>query len=598
MQTHTLIQGSPEWRAHRATHFNASDAPAMLGCSPYITRAQLLHQLHTGVAQEHDAATERRFADGHRFEALARPLAEKIIGDDLAPVVGSEGELSASFDGLTLMGDAAFEHKSLNDELRACMRDEGNGYALPKHYQVQMEQQLLVSGAERVLFMASKWDGETLIEERHCWYASDPKLRAEIVAGWKQFAADLAAYKPTEAAPTAIAAPIEALPAVSVRMDGALAVHSNLDVFGAKLREFIARIPAKPTSDQEFADCDAACKALKKAEEALDGAEANALGQVQSVETLTRTIADLRAVARTARLASEKMVTARKTQIKTEEVMRGKEALTRHILALNDSLGHAYMPAIPADFAAAVSGKKTIDSLRNAVDTELARAKIAANEAAERVRGNLKLLAGQPAHLFRDDATLVHKDGEAVQAIIAGRLAEEQRRQEAERERIRKEEQERADREAREKLAAEQREAAAAELAAAKAKPEGADLSPAAQALNEQEGAARLAATHRGLATAAAPIVQPAPVSQAVNVVPMGTRAPTAPASQPTMTLGQINDRLGRGKWSEADLTVLGFPPAATRQNTKLYHDADFGRICDAIVAHVRMVQAGDLRAA
>jgi hypothetical protein len=125
------------------------------------------------------------------------------------------------------------------------------------------------------------------------------------------------------AAPAAVAAPIEALPAITARIEGQLAVHSNLDAFGAALRGFISKIPEKPTTDQEFADCDAACKALKKAEEALDGAEANALGQVQTVETLTRTIADLRNVARTARLASEKVVKARKEQIRVDEVQRG-----------------------------------------------------------------------------------------------------------------------------------------------------------------------------------------------------------------------------------------------------------------------------------
>ena len=33
MITHDLIQGSPEWHAHRAAHFNASDTPAMMGVS-------------------------------------------------------------------------------------------------------------------------------------------------------------------------------------------------------------------------------------------------------------------------------------------------------------------------------------------------------------------------------------------------------------------------------------------------------------------------------------------------------------------------------------------------------------------------------------
>ena len=65
MKTHSLLQGSPEWLAYRSTHFNASDAPAMLGVSPYKTRTELLHELHTGLSPEIDAATQRRFDLGH-----------------------------------------------------------------------------------------------------------------------------------------------------------------------------------------------------------------------------------------------------------------------------------------------------------------------------------------------------------------------------------------------------------------------------------------------------------------------------------------------------------------------------------------------------
>jgi putative phage-type endonuclease len=122
MKTVDLIQGSPEWHAHRAQHWNASDAPAMLGVSPYKSRAELLRERATGISQEFDAATQRRFDDGHRFEALARSLAEQIIGDELFPVTGVNGRFSASFDGLTMLEDTAFEHKSLNDELRAAIQ--------------------------------------------------------------------------------------------------------------------------------------------------------------------------------------------------------------------------------------------------------------------------------------------------------------------------------------------------------------------------------------------------------------------------------------------------------------------------------------------
>ena len=183
MITHSLIQGSSDWKAYRVKHFNASDAPAMLGCSAYKSRSELIAELASGLVAEVDAGTQRRFDDGHRYEALARPVAEGIIGEDLYPVVGSEGVYSASFDGLTLGEDIGFEHKSLNEELRAVFadidtmnpehRETSAGTLLPKMYRVQMEQQCMVSGAGRILFMASKWEGEQLVEEHRFDRASE-----------------------------------------------------------------------------------------------------------------------------------------------------------------------------------------------------------------------------------------------------------------------------------------------------------------------------------------------------------------------------------------------------------------------------------------
>ena len=102
MITHQLLQGTPSWHAHRANYFNASDAPVMMGVSKHETRTELLNRLHTGISKEVDSATQARFDEGHRFEALARPLAEEIIGEDVYPVTGNNGMYSASFDGITL----------------------------------------------------------------------------------------------------------------------------------------------------------------------------------------------------------------------------------------------------------------------------------------------------------------------------------------------------------------------------------------------------------------------------------------------------------------------------------------------------------------
>lgn len=430
MQVHNLTQGSPEWHAYRREHFNASDAPAMLSCSPYKTRDQLIAELATGITPDVDAATQRVFDAGHRYEALARPLAEKIIGEELAPLVGSNGKYSASFDGVTLMGDTGWEHKSLNAELRAAMVDGCTGSDLPKVFRVQMEQQCMVEeGLTRVLFTASKWDGDELVEARHCWYTPDPALRAEIVAGWAQLEKEVAAYVVPDTAPVKVVAEaVTALPTVFAQVSGSIALKDNLPEYEVALRDFIDnRLISKPETDQDFANLDLQIKALKGAEAALDASEEQALSQAEMLSAFKRQKDMLHKLTRDTRLAAEKLLDARKEQIKLEQVQRGQKEFAAHMAGLNTRLGKPYMPTVPADFAGAIKGKRTVDSLRDAVNTELARAKIAANEIADRIQVNLttlRELASDHAFLFADTSTIALKAADDLTTLVKARIAE------------------------------------------------------------------------------------------------------------------------------------------------------------------------------
>lgn len=591
MQLHQLTQGSAEWHAHRASFFNASDAPAMMGFSPYKTRTQLMHEMATGLTADVDAGTQRLFDAGHRAEALTRPLAEEIIGEELYPVVGTDGKLSASFDGLTLMNDIAFEHKSLNDELRSVITDEACGALLPLHYRVQMEQQLLVSGAEKCLFMATKWSGDTLAEQRHTWYYADEVLRAQIVAGWAQFESDLATYVPAEVVAPVTASAQESLPAVSVRMSGELVVASNLPDFGAALHAFVDRIPAKPSTDQEFADAEAACKALKRAEEALDAAETNALAQMSDVESMRRMVADFKNIARTARLASEKSVAARKEQIKTEIVFEGKNALSEHIAALNTRLGKPYMPAIAADFAGAIKGKKTVQSLRDAMSTELARAKIEASAIADKIDANLKTLrelASEHAFLFADAATIVQKAPDDLAALVKNRISEHQaaeaKRLEAERDRIRAEEAAKLERQRSEEAARIQHQQEAEE----RQRQQYIRDEEAKRAIEAMEHSRQLAAAAQDTQAQAPQQVLKAEPETADAGLVSASVSPIRPADDRMINLGAINTRLGFTV-SAVLLSDLGFDPAMDKRAC-LYRESDFPAICRGISAHVLAV--------
>ncbi|MBF6631856.1 MAG: YqaJ viral recombinase family protein [Comamonas sp.] len=468
MQIVSLVQGSAEWLAHRSKHFNASDAPAMMGCSSYKSRSDLIKELATGITPDVDAATQRRFDAGHQFEALARPLAEEIIGEDLSPCVGVNGVWSASFDGLTFMHDVGFEHKSLNNTLREAMHEGCTGESLPIEYQIQMEHQAMVATSiEKILFVASKWEGEQLMEERHCWYYPNLELRAKIAAGWLQINKDSEAYDPAAERPAAaMAAPVESLPAVVIQVNGALAIGGNLDAFGDALRGFIAKMVPSPSTDQEFADAEAECKALKKAEDALDAGEDAALASISVVEQMRRLKADLKNLARTTRLAREKLVAAKKDSLRTGLVTGAQSALDRHIQTLNQSLGANWLPRVAGGFGEVIKGKKSLANMEDAVAVALTSAKHDMTVLAERLETNRKHLMqsdGDWIALFADFATVGAKAEEDFEALAALRIGNhkqaEAQRLEAQREQIRKEEAARLEREAAAKAKAEAEEA-------------------------------------------------------------------------------------------------------------------------------------------
>lgn len=598
MKTYDLIQGSPEWLAYRAQHFNASDAPAMMGCSPYKTRAQLLRELHTGVAPEVDVATQKRFDNGHRAEALARPLAEQIIGEDLYPVTGSLGRLSASFDGLTLDESTVFEHKALNADIRAAFDaidglvgggDDAPGRLLPIYHRVQMEQQLHVSGAGRALFVASEWtaDGE-LVEALTVWYLPDDELRGQILAGWAQFERDLAAYVPPEAVEPARPEHMESLPAVAVRLDGALTVAGNLPAFSEALRAFIERIPKQPSTDTDFATTEAACKALKKAEEALDAAESNALASITDVEAMRRAVADCRKLARDTRLAAEKLVERRKVEIKEQAVAAARRALDAHIAALNGELAPMALRPVVADFAGAIKGLKSFASMQDKLDTALAAAKIEADAAARVIRGNVATFRERAAGfeaLFADLGQLVHKAADDFAALVTARIAAHQAAEAAKEAKRRADEAERIA-EAERRAAAEAEARVRAEQAAEQRRQQ--DAADADRRRIAAEEAAALAAQQQAAAPAPVPMTRPpvAPVSAPAA-------APAPRADEPaTLKLGKICERLGFTMTAAFVADALDIEPAKVEGAARLYRESDFGRICAALQAHIERVHA------
>lgn len=425
-----LQQGSPEWHEHRAKHFNASDAPAMMGVSKYKTRAQLLREYATGVTADIDPATQRRFDDGHKAEAAAREIAERMIGEELYPVTGTlvvDGlDLSASFDGITMDGLKCWEHKLFNKSLADSMR---LGECDP-HYYWQLEHQLLVAETDETLFMTS--DGT----EENCEsmpYLAVAGRRAQLIAGWKQFAEDFANYQHVEVAAEAVGRVPDALPALRIEVTG-MVTNSNLEAFKAGAELMFSRINRDLQTDQDFADAEKTVKHCKEVEDNIEAAKKHALSQTASIDELYRALDSVSAQARTVRLELDKLVKARKENIRAEIQQEAEIAFKAHVDTINARLGKVQLPAIKTDFAGAMKGKKTVASLRDAADTELARAKIEASQLSETIGANvtsLRDLAAGYEFLFMDAQQICQKPNDDLVLLIKSRIDEHKKAEQA-----------------------------------------------------------------------------------------------------------------------------------------------------------------------
>lgn len=429
MRILNVTQGSPEWDLVRLNSFNASEAAAMMAAHKNIKRDELLKFKATGLQKEVNAWVQKNLFDkGHEAEAAIRPHVEKIIGEDLFPIVGKDDEynLLASFDGLTLDGRINFEHKMWNEELAERVRQVNAGTAeLDPHYYWQLEQQHLVSDAEKTIFVVSDGTPEKMV---YCWYTPVAGRAGQLLLGWQQFDEDLKNYRAPEVKAEVVAEEVTALPAVAMTVTGQVSVVDNFAVFEKGLIAFLQeKLIRDPKTDGDFATLDLQIKALKRAEDMLKAAGESVLAQVDAVNSAMNKKDSLAALVRDNRLMAEKLLKAKKDQIRLDIVTTSEGKLQAHIRELSISIGYP-LPVISGNFAEAIKGKKTVDSLESAANDALAKAKIEANAIAATMRSNLgtfaQVVAEDVAYLFNDLGALIQKQADDFKAALESRIAQ------------------------------------------------------------------------------------------------------------------------------------------------------------------------------
>lgn len=178
MKKLNIEQNSSEWLALRNNKIGASDAPVILGMSPWITPFQLW-QKKMGLLETPDNESMKR---GRELEPIARQKFIEEIGFNVFPVVALHDTIDymmASFDGLSESGDILLEIKcpGFEDHEKA-MND-----VIPEKYIPQLQHQMEVAGVKSMFYFSYKNDKSYKIIQ----IDKDDNLVNEILQKEKKF---------------------------------------------------------------------------------------------------------------------------------------------------------------------------------------------------------------------------------------------------------------------------------------------------------------------------------------------------------------------------------------------------------------------------
>jgi hypothetical protein len=246
---------------------------------------------------------------------------------------------------------------------------------------------------------------------------------------------------------TAEAQPLE----LSIAVKGEI-VSSNFEDFKAFAESQIMAISFDLKTDEDFAQADEDAKGLKKFEGTLTQAKADALAQMDELNTLLASVDELGGLARSTRLELEKRVKARKQEVRDGIVRDGIAALEVRNREFSDMIGEA------------IKGKSSLVKMQEAVTETV-------NRINERIQSNREIYAKAKDEI--GDAVAYGEDAFVCLTVEAAKVEMERRIErhraaikevelKAERDRLQKE----ADERARQERLAEQSRQETARVAA------------------------------------------------------------------------------------------------------------------------------------
>lgn len=189
MKEINVKQGSNEWLSWRKTVITATDCPAILGSSPWMT-AYKCWQRKLGLIEEQKVtdAMER----GNKLEPILRERFNQKYGLNMNPVVVESTEyefLGASLDGLSACKQYILEIKTGGNNLYN-MAENG---IIPEYYMDQMQHQLFVTKAIKCFYYVGheEQNKDIVIE-----VLPDPKFIDRFIPKARSFWKGVAFFEP------------------------------------------------------------------------------------------------------------------------------------------------------------------------------------------------------------------------------------------------------------------------------------------------------------------------------------------------------------------------------------------------------------------
>ena len=155
-----MKQNTPEWLEARKDHLGASDAPVVMGVSPWTT----IYQLWEEKARLREPKKKTKSMDrGIELEPIAREEFIKMTGIFVEPEVLFHAEnkfMMASLDGLSQDKKYALEIKYPGEKDHAIALKN----MIPEHYFPQLQHQLEVCGLEMIFYFSFNGSSGKIVE--------------------------------------------------------------------------------------------------------------------------------------------------------------------------------------------------------------------------------------------------------------------------------------------------------------------------------------------------------------------------------------------------------------------------------------------------